>query len=205
MRYKLKGQIPTGARQLKSRSARKVAELMLLEADLQFAMECLFASMNTEADFIEKALFNAGVVAYVRCFNSGDGRKILKIGEAFSKDQRETHAFLVRLRNAHIAHSASDFEQCICFVALSSGPDGKRDAKTVHGEILAEASRPFREAKEKYLALMHAVLDQIVRPELAKHQAAVDKEVASMSIDEIKSLPEAKIANPDLTPAKRSL
>lgn len=205
MEFELKGIIPKDARRLISRSARKVAELRLLEADLKFATACLSESMNTKSELIDKALFNAAVIAYGRCFNSGDGRKVLKIVEPFSKDQKETHSFLMRLRNAHVAHSASDFEQCLYVVALLPGHDGKPDDKILKGEIIAEFSRPLREEKVKYLSLMQDVLDKIVRPDLAKHQAAVDKEAAALSLDEIRALPVAKLADPDLTPVKRSL
>jgi hypothetical protein len=88
---------------------------------------------TTHVDFIDwEALSTAACVAYARCFVSGVRQSLdatlLEVAEA---GLRDTHEFVMHLRNKHVAHSVNSFEE---------------NSVTVHVEDSFQSSTEIRSA-----------------------------------------------------------
>ena len=96
-------------------------ELRILRGDLDFTISVLtrlldgwrlgdFESIDRdEARDDHRARWNAALVAYSRAFMSGVGERL--DAAIFEGNAADLHAFFMRLRNRHVAHSVSEFEQ----------------------------------------------------------------------------------------------
>ena len=101
----------------------------MLRGDLDFATSVLGRLLDVwpSSDFAtdvrddrlddHRARWNAALVAYARVFNSRIGERL---SHAFFDDEAaKSHAYFMRLRNRHVAHSVSDFERVGVLIALT--------------------------------------------------------------------------------------
>lgn len=124
---------------LTSPGARRFAALHLILMDLRFASETFEAAeklgLPNARDVHSRALIFAGVVAYSRCFKSGVRAVQLKPDEVVAAGgsfDRQTHEYLIDLRDKHVAHSVNEFESCEAVaVMVGSSTTGWRDGSGV--------------------------------------------------------------------------
>lgn len=108
--------------ELSGPAARRYADLVSISRDLSFVVACcqeLLALMEDEkaarspaqAVFAE-ALWTAGLVAYCRCFATGKREGLDEgIFDELQGQPREVHTWMRQMRDKHVAHSVSPFEQ----------------------------------------------------------------------------------------------
>jgi hypothetical protein len=104
---------------ISGKAGREFAALNMILNDLSFALEC-FAEADKlgipdASSSLSKALVFSAVVAYARPFMTGV--REVKLEPSFFADLAESfdpslHAYLIDLRNKHIAHSVNEFERC---------------------------------------------------------------------------------------------
>lgn len=124
---------------LTSQAARIFAALHLILGDLAFAEECLKAAneigIPDDKNLHSKALTFSGVVGYARCFKSGVRSLTLSPDDLHGRGapfDDEIHAYLIALRDKHVAHSVNDFEQCESVAIVIGRPGVKwRDGSAI--------------------------------------------------------------------------
>jgi len=188
--------MPANQRRLTNRNAKTLASYYLLRADLQFSEQCLREIGAQSSAAIRRALFNAAAVAYGRCFNSGSQRTRLDHKDVYKLggDARRFHDSFTRIRNQHIAHSASDFEQCYVTVIPIVAPDGNTLERILTGAVIANVSIPTPDAIQNFTAFITLVLTSIVKPKIEELATQVEADVAGFSLAQIMAFPEVKIA-----------
>ncbi|MCP2214231.1 hypothetical protein AB7M42_008784 [Bradyrhizobium diazoefficiens] len=113
-------------------AGREFAALNMARHDLQFAVDCLTEAVELEkidSDSVRsRSLIFAGVVSYARPFKTGvreirlEKESFYELGARFDVD---LHDYLVDLRDKHIAHSVSEFEQCEATTVMVGSADEK--------------------------------------------------------------------------------
>ena len=98
--------------------ARRLASLAGIATDLQAVveycrrLESLWLNLRTLDFSLSEALSTAAVVRYGRCFKSGVRERLpedaLDVAPAALRD---THKFVIELRDKHVAHSVNPFEE----------------------------------------------------------------------------------------------
>lgn len=99
-------------------SAKALADAALIDQDLQFVVACCDRVLADEAAersdaLVERALWRAAIVAYVRCFSTGQ-RGSLGVEDVQGlplEGAGEFHEHIRQMRNKHVAHSENAFEQ----------------------------------------------------------------------------------------------
>jgi hypothetical protein len=142
---------------------------------------------TTHIDFIDwEALSTAACVSYARCFVSGVRQSLnadlLVTAEA---ELRDTHDFILNLRNKHVAHSVNSFEENSVTVHVEDSFHSSSEIRSAVPRHNRAVGLPFdAPAKLKQLAAwwLNKVTDEI-SIELAK----VISLAQSMPLDEIRA------------------
>ena len=115
--------------------ARRVADLALHKADLDFALECLAAIDNAppHPSPIRQALWQSAIVRFFKCFLNSHARSSLKAEEIYEGDQEGLELFehFRALRNKHVVHDENSYAQCISGAALNKEELDHKIAKIV--------------------------------------------------------------------------
>lgn len=128
-----KGELIAHAR-LETPEAKIFADLHLVLGDLEFALACfrrlLGGGPPNSADLETKALAFAAVIAYGRGFKEGvrhrlDARNLA----AVPGFDTEAHAYLIDLRDKHVAHSANNFEESEAFAIVVGTPQSDKSIR----------------------------------------------------------------------------
>ena len=145
---------------LTAAEASTYRELRILRGDLDFTISVLTGLLDEwdpggfETDTrdvgrdIHRARWNAALVAYARTFLSGVGQRLDPA--IFDVDAADLHAYFMRLRNRHVAHSVSEFEQTGVVIGLAGD-----DPPTVVGllDYLSTEQSPGKTRAEELLTL----------------------------------------------------
>lgn len=122
--------------QLTGQKARRLADLRLHEADLEFAMECLLSinsQLEPEAGTIRESLWRSAITHFMKCFGKNKARSFsLQPSQIYKSDRvNALDAFKTfsALRDKHIVHDENSFSQAI------------------PGAILSRASKPYKVEK----------------------------------------------------------
>ena len=206
---------PYRAARLTGQAATRYGNLMGLKSDLAFvvvACERLIALLDTEegregrwtsedADIVIKySLWSASLVAYARCFRSGI-RKGLddSIFSTLPGDAKQVHEYFLDVRDKHIAHSVSPFEQHRIGVLL---PSEQSEASEVIGTVGFTVLQlfPDQDGVRSLQRLAHLLVEQ-VSGLIDDVIAEVEAEARSVPIEELYRRPSTAVTLPDPTDA----
>ena len=180
---------PSQVLDYRSELARRQVEIMSIKFDLDFAiasLESLISRHKTEPreSVIERALWNAAVVMYFRCFDKGAREFFLK-HEDVPDDYADHHRYIRHLRNKFIAHSENGYEDNRVGIVFQSGEDGSINVRGT-----APTQRRHTEDLdiiERTLQLVESIASQI-KSEFDLQSRAVAAEVQTLSAEELSEL-----------------
>ncbi len=165
---------PSPAAALRGRLPSRIADVWSICADLDFVAGCcdeLLADPpeddSAEPSVVRRALWEAAVISYGRCFRSG--KSPLEAGETrfripdsvidgLGSAALETHDFTLGARDRHIAHRVNDDEQ-VEVVAFLAPPPAPRavEGVTAWGVHLVEPFVPRIESLRDLARTLHAM------------------------------------------------
>lgn len=97
--------------------SRRLADLALHKADLDFALECLSAINHVpeEPYVLREALWRSAVVHFIKCFGQSESRFSLDPKQVYKGDPGafEPFKYLASLRNKHLVHDENSYTQCL--------------------------------------------------------------------------------------------
>ncbi len=148
------------------------------------------------ADNVARSMWEAALVAYVRCFTSGVRRHKLDesifVGEA--EYLRERHDLFKKTRDKHAAHSVSPFEQyhSLVWVRDQQGPNPEvRTFGTVH---LTRAGASTEDVA--WLGRLATYAQVVVFGRMEEVNRRLHDKVQQLSADELRSLKQLDIRAP---------
>ncbi len=183
--------------------AKRLGALLLSEMDLRLAKHWfLFASMprddgdEYEAMLRNDALFHAALVAYRRCFNSGQrsalqrehAKKVFEGGE-------KIHDRLIELGNRMIAHLSIEFEAAK--VGARCLVDRELD---VHAYVdtwgIVLKTMIFKpDELEEFSLLCHKLETEYVHPQIEEIRKLLHEQFLQTSPEELFSMPEFRVVD----------
>jgi len=123
--------------------ARRIADLGLHKADLEFASECL-ASINdcpSEPSTLRKALWSSAIVHYAKCFGGSKARFQLDFSAVYKGEPPEAKLvfdYFKDLRNKHVVHDENSFAQSISGAVLNAQDNPDKIAKIICFSAIAQ-------------------------------------------------------------------
>jgi hypothetical protein len=110
--------------------SRRLADLALHKADLDFALECLAAinQVPEEPYVLRQALWRSSIVHFIKCFGQSESRFSLDPKKVYKGDTGafEPYEYFESLRNKHLIHDENSYAQCLPgFVLNKKGMDHK--------------------------------------------------------------------------------
>jgi hypothetical protein len=106
-------------------SCRKLADLSLHDADLQFTLESLDALDEKGATaHVRESLWRSAIVHFFKCFQHSASRQLLDAKIVYDSDPPElmkNFALLKNLRNKHLVHDENSYAQCDVGAILNNG------------------------------------------------------------------------------------
>jgi hypothetical protein len=122
--------------ELRPDEASRYVDLLMLKEDLDFSVALLEEPLQaftvepgagSEGHYdVQKARWNAALVAYARAFATGI-RQPLEAGIFSSLEQRarDDHEYFIGLRDRHVAHSVTEFEHGTVLAGLTRDLDAR--------------------------------------------------------------------------------
>ena len=194
---------------IKFGEARELADWQSISSDLQFASECAQELIELEQDksqaVLGRALFDACLMAYARCFGGGARTKISRDDlKCLSADPLELHDYLIDQRNKLIAHSVNPFEQFSVGVVIDETDSAKPEVKGV-----ANLSHRLIGLKlhdlEAVKRMIQLIMDEIVAPRISEWEGKLLQRAKGEPIEQLLSRPRlsTQAPGPDAAKTKR--
>lgn len=191
----------TSVRVLSGPDPEELAHLRGIVDDLGFVVDastrlCSLLDGGDADVVLHRALYSSAVVAYLRCFGSGHRTRLTEeefigIGGA----PRAMHEFLKNVRDKHVAHSVSPFEDAVVLLQVGANGVGEGIAEFLLSQVSAD-----REGVEGLASLA----DQI-RTRVAARASVVRERVAAaaqlLSLEEVEALPRFEPKEPTASDA----
>lgn len=121
--------------------AARVADLALHKHDLEFADACLveLSKIPESAPTLQKALWHAAIISYVKCFGGGV-RTALDADLIYGSNAlaMEAYRYFRELRNKHVAHDVNAYAQCAPGAAINAAGHEHKVAKILCVSTFAE-------------------------------------------------------------------
>jgi hypothetical protein len=122
--------------------ARRLADLSLHKADLEFALECLthINKVSDEPHVMRQALWRSAVVHFVKCFGGSDSRFSLDARVIYKSDPEgiEQYKYFESLRNKHLVHDENSYAQCLPGAILNKGDSPHKIERVVCLNIIGD-------------------------------------------------------------------
>jgi hypothetical protein len=97
--------------------ARLVADLLLHQADLDFALRCVNGINLVPEEPVElrEGLWRSAIVHFIKCFGKNKSRFSLALKQVYKGDLEALAAFryFKNLRDKHVVHDENAFSQCL--------------------------------------------------------------------------------------------
>ena len=122
--------------------SRRLADLALHKADLDFALECLIAINQApeEPYILHQALWRSAIVHYIKCFGRSESRFSLNPKTVYKGDVGafEPFKYFESLRNKHLVHDENSYAQCLPGAVLNKKGMDHKIAKIVCLSMLGD-------------------------------------------------------------------
>ncbi len=120
---------------LDGHKSKRMADLALHKADLDFALECLeqINKVPEQPDVLRQALWRSAVVHYIKCFGGNESRFSLVAQKVYKDDEGavEPYKYFDSLRNKHLVHDENSYAQCWPGAVLNKKEMNRKIAKIV--------------------------------------------------------------------------
>jgi hypothetical protein len=189
-----------GPRLVSSAEAAKLADLAGARNDLETASD--FCDRLAEVEIASPtglamldALSTAIAVRYARCFTTGVRARLSDEALAgLSDDLRSLHAYLLVVRNKHVAHSVNALEENHVTIHVREPPDAPAlgGVGTLQARSMVLGSEDASRVRELCRAVV-AAIDVLI----AQQQALVEEHIRGLPLDEVYGLPEPEAFEPD--------
>ncbi|MEA2604470.1 MAG: hypothetical protein QOF89_5462 [Acidobacteriota bacterium] len=189
-----------GPRLISSDEAAKLADLTGARDDLEAASG--FCDRLAEVEIASPtslvmldALSTAIAVRYARCFTTGVRARLSdEVLAGLSDDLRSLHAYLLVVRNKHVAHSVNALEENHVTIHVREPPDAPalRGVGTLQARSMVLGSEDAPRVRELCRTVV-AAIDVLIE----QQRALVEEHIRGLSLDEVYALPKPKAFEPD--------
>jgi hypothetical protein len=146
---------------------------------------------RTDSETMKAALFEAAVVAYGRCFNTGLRTSLQpKIFSDSLSRHRNTHDLLIAIRNKHIAHSELREEHSVVGVELVDDPAYGKRPNLVMGIVSGRRYYPPDDRLSTFQTHCNAIIELYIRPKLLETAKALREQLLQMPPEQISEMPD---------------
>jgi hypothetical protein len=149
---------------------------------------------------IRNALFEAGIVSYGRCFNSG-ARTTL--GESTFRgslsNRRQLHSLMIRVRNKHVGHSELKLERSLVGIQMVTDPRFGPRPSVAMSIFAVRRDAPSPERLLEMAAHCEAIIVDFLQPRLKKLGNEIREQLLRMPSEQIDVLPEYDRAMQSIT------
>jgi hypothetical protein len=154
---------------------------------------------SNESEVEKRALFEAGILTYGRCFNSGLRVHLSrKIFSGALSGHRELHEAMIKIRNKHIAHSELKMEQAAVGFQLIHDPNyGKRPSMVLAG-LAMRRHYPSDNRLGDLEVHCRAIAENVIEPKLLEITRALREQLLQMPAEQIERFPEFSTVKPSL-------
>jgi len=122
--------------------SKRLANLALHRADLDFAFECLIAINQApeKPHLLRQALWRSAVVHFIKCFGQSESRFSLDPKKVYKGNAGafEPYEYFESLRNKHLVHDENSFAQCLPGAVLNSDGMDHKIAKIVCLSVIGD-------------------------------------------------------------------
>ena len=180
--------------------AAELADLYTIRNDLTFAHECVQRLLKMETQqpdpTITRALFDAAIISYARCFHTG-------VRQRLRREQLESHPgnpvvfhnYLFELRQRLMAHSVNAFEQTKVGAVLAQ--DSKKISEVVGlGNLTMRLVNFKNRDLQQFRNLIRLVLKDILYPRVKVLEKCLLKTAKALSASEISTKERLAITAP---------
>ena len=188
--------------------ARTLADIISVLDDLTFVINACERLLHLETDedadpVVVRALWNAALVAYARCWSTGVRSGIsTDVFDGLEGDPLGLHEYLKSMRDKHIAHAVNPFEDVAIGLVLS--PVGQADRSVVGvGHLLRKLVSFDHDGTANFGTLATVVREAMVA-RFREQMVIVDAEGKTADFDEVAALPELDLVTPGPEHAARS-
>ncbi len=177
-----------------SDEAMKLADVVSISQDLTFVIEATdrllkLMQENNQDHVLIRSLWSAALVAYVRCFTSGRRFGLNKEIFLATDGGETTHQYFKDVRDKHIAHSVSPFEEVQIGLVPSKHPD-----ECVSGVAMLSAFRLTDDVHNiEELGRLARYTRQIIERKGKQLETKVLEEGQSLSKAALNKLPQIRI------------
>ena len=121
---------------------RRLADLALHEADLDFTLEFLAAlnQVPEEQYMLRQALWRSAIVHFIKCFGQSESRFSLDLKNVYKGDTGafEPFEYFQSLRNKHLVHDENSYTQCLPSAVLNKKGMDYKIAKIVCLSVIGD-------------------------------------------------------------------
>lgn len=146
---------------------------------------------RNENETMRSALFEAGIIAYGRCFNSGL-RTRLSPGKIFKgnlQTANKLHHSIMDVRNTHIAHSELKMERSIVGGQLVEDFNyGQRPNLIMLAQVIRRHV-PNNKSLEELEIHCNSIVTEVVRPKILESSRALREELLRMTPEQLAKFP----------------
>jgi hypothetical protein len=146
---------------------------------------------KTDNETMKAALFEAGVVTYGRCFNSGHRTSLRDM--AFVGPLavfKETHKLLIAIRNKHVAHTELKEEHSIVGCQLVEDPKYGVRPSMVMGIVSGRRYYPSDARLVELQDHCNGIIELCLRPKLIELSKTLREQLLQMPAEQISKMPE---------------
>jgi hypothetical protein len=141
---------------------------------------------RNESETVRSALFEAGIVTYGRCFNSGLRTHLSdSIFEGPLSSAKKLHEALMKIRNKHIAHSELKMERSIVGCELVEDHHYGQRPNLVMTILALRRKVPSNERLLELQAHCDAIVTYVIHPMFLKKARAVREQLLKMPSEKI--------------------
>lgn len=154
---------------------------------------------RNESEAEKSALFEAGIVTYGRCFNSGLRTRLSKsmfIGELAG--HRGLHEAMMKVRNEHIAHSELKMEKSIVGFRLVEDQNYGKRPNMVLSALTMRRHYPTTERLSELAAHCRAIVAHSILPKTLEVARALREQLLQMPAEQLEAFSEFGATKPNL-------
>ena len=154
---------------------------------------------RSESEAERSALFEAGIVTYGRCFNSGLRTRLSK--DIFIGDlsrHRKLHDAIIRVRNKHIAHSELKMEQSIVGIQLVDDQDYGKRPNLVLTMLIIRRHFPADVRLAELESHCRTIVEKVIEPRILVIGRSLREQLLQMPAEQIEGFPDFGATKPTL-------
>jgi hypothetical protein len=143
---------------------------------------------RNENEVVQSALFEAGIVTYGRCFNSGLRTRLSAgIFKGRLASAKKLHDAIIRIRNKHVAHSELKMERSIVGCQLVEDHNYGKRPNLIMTTLRVRRHVPNKERLEELETHCSSIVSEVIQPKLLKTARALREQLLQMPPEQIEN------------------